>query len=352
MLVLSADRPAEARADVPTGPPSAECCRHEDLASEYGIIWTGADPKMTIERLAAYAAPVLWFSPDEPLLKEGPLRRTGKDINLPVPFPFEEESEQPIVYFRVRRILQRVDEAGPGKYTADIALRGHSVIYLEKVGGIDLDFFFYYPMDVGGNPHKHDVEYIETRLAVGRAEDCAECPFVMGLMRVNAKAHGVLCFDNTLETDDYTVFPVTLLVEEGKHASCTDKNGDGLLQYSADKDVNERVKIDNDIMVLANPEIARLPNWVVALVAAGGLAAALSTAAGLLLVISSAVSHDLIKKQLKPDISDHWELILARVAAGATDATLSVTPKNEWDIAAGVLLGLGGLFGGVTRKIR
>jgi len=74
--------------------------------------------------------------------------------------------------------------------------------------------------------------------------------------------------------------------------------------------------IDQDIMVLANPEIARLPNWVVALVAAGGLAAALSTAAGLLLVISAAISHDLIKKQLKPDINEHAELIIARVSAG------------------------------------
>jgi len=72
--------------------------------------------------------------------------------------------------------------------------------------------------------------------------------------------------------------------------------------------------IDRDIMVLANPEIARLPNWVIALVAAGGLAAALSTAAGLLLVISTSVSHDLIKKQLKPDISDKGELLAARIS--------------------------------------
>ena len=70
-------------------------------------------------------------------------------------------------------------------------------------------------------------------------------------------------------------------------------------------------------MVLANPEIARLPNWVTGLVAAGGLAAALSTAAGLLLVISTAVSHDLAKKQLLPDLNDRGELIIARISAGA-----------------------------------
>ncbi len=95
-----------------------------------------------------------------------------------------------------------------------------------------------------------------------------------------------------------------------------DKNGDGKIQYVADKETNE-LTIDRDIMVLANPEIANLPAWVIALVAAGGLAAALSTAAGLLLVISTSVSHDLIKKQIKPDISEKGELIWARIGAAA-----------------------------------
>ncbi|ACF14343.1 Na+/solute symporter [Chloroherpeton thalassium ATCC 35110] len=108
-----------------------------------------------------------------------------------------------------------------------------------------------------------------------------------------------------------------------------DKNGDGKIQYYNDKNTNpefvakaesngwkgNELTIDRDIMVLANPEIAQLPNWVVALVAAGGLAAALSTAAGLLLVISTSVSHDLLKKQIKPDISESGELMAARIAA-------------------------------------
>jgi cation/acetate symporter len=94
----------------------------------------------------------------------------------------------------------------------------------------------------------------------------------------------------------------------------TDKNEDGLIQYNADTTVNE-LTVDADIMVLANPEIAQLPNWVIALLAAGALAAALSTAAGLLLVISSAVSHDLLKKMVMPEISERGELIAARVAA-------------------------------------
>ena len=92
-----------------------------------------------------------------------------------------------------------------------------------------------------------------------------------------------------------------------------DKNGDGKMFYSGDE--RNEMKIDRDIMVLANPEIADLPAWVIALVAAGGLAAALSTSAGLLLVISTSVSHDLMKKTLRPDISDKQELMWARGAA-------------------------------------
>lgn len=109
-----------------------------------------------------------------------------------------------------------------------------------------------------------------------------------------------------------------------------DKNGDGMIQYYNDKapadhpisklaaergwQGNELVTVDNDIMVLANPEIAALPAWVIALVAAGALAAALSTAAGLLLAISSAISHDLIKGSIKPDLSEKDELTVARIA--------------------------------------
>ena len=93
-----------------------------------------------------------------------------------------------------------------------------------------------------------------------------------------------------------------------------DKNDDGLIQYSSEQITNE-LYVSPDIMVLANPEIAQLPNWVIALLAAGALAAALSTAAGLLLVISSSISHDLLKKIFMPKISEKGELIAARVSA-------------------------------------
>jgi cation/acetate symporter len=94
-----------------------------------------------------------------------------------------------------------------------------------------------------------------------------------------------------------------------------DKNADGLIQLNADPAINE-LHVDRDIIVLANPEIGGLPNWVVGLVAAGGLAAALSTAAGLLLVISTAVSRDLVRRTFVPNIKEKHELMTARVAAG------------------------------------
>jgi len=108
--------------------------------------------------------------------------------------------------------------------------------------------------------------------------------------------------------------------EKTKLVAWKDKNGDGIMQiakgaWNDPKSKNE-VKIDQDIMVLANPEIAKLPNWTVGLVGAGGLAAALSTAAGLLLVISAAVSHDLMKGIIKPNMSEKEELVWARAGAG------------------------------------
>ncbi|MCP4210300.1 MAG: cation acetate symporter [Halieaceae bacterium] len=96
-----------------------------------------------------------------------------------------------------------------------------------------------------------------------------------------------------------------------------DSNEDGYIRYHADPALNEMTVVDRDIMVLANPEIARLPNWVIALVAAGGLAAALSTAAGLLLAISSAISHDLLKGIFMPLISERQELFASRLAMAA-----------------------------------
>ena len=115
-----------------------------------------------------------------------------------------------------------------------------------------------------------------------------------------------------------------------------DKNGDGLIEYTSSAATNE-LKVDRDIMVLANPEIAKLPNWVIALVAAGGLAAALSTAAGLLLAISSAISHDLIKGVINPNISEKKELLASRISMAVAIAVAGYLGLNPPGFAAGTV---------------
>jgi len=129
-----------------------------------------------------------------------------------------------------------------------------------------------------------------------------------------------------------------------------DKNGDGRIQYYNDKNKdfaakadsfgwkgNEMVKVDRDIMVLANPEIANLPNWVIALVVAGGLAAALSTAAGLLLAIASSISHDLLKGIFRPDISEKEELMAGRIAMAGAIGLAGYFGLHPPDFAAGTV---------------
>lgn len=119
---------------------------------------------------------------------------------------------------------------------------------------------------------------------------------------------------NTVSNAEYTAMPEWFSKwETTKLITFNDKNNDGLIQYVGDPETNE-LSVNRDIMVLANPEIAGLPNWVVALVAAGALAAALSTAAGLLLVISTSVAHDFMKRTFMPSISDKQELFYARLS--------------------------------------
>ncbi|MFZ9106715.1 MAG: sodium:solute symporter family protein [Burkholderiaceae bacterium] len=131
----------------------------------------------------------------------------------------------------------------------------------------------------------------------------------------------------------------------------TDKNGDGRIQYYNDKTKNEAVlakanaagwkgnelSVNNDIIVLANPEIAVLPNWVIALVAAGGLAAALSTAAGLLMAIASAISHDLIKGVINPDIDERSELLAGKIAMAVAIFVAGYLGLNPPGFAAGTV---------------
>jgi cation/acetate symporter len=123
---------------------------------------------------------------------------------------------------------------------------------------------------------------------------------------------------NSVQDVEYSMVPEWFTNWEATGlVSFEDANGDGRIQYvGPESSMTNELTVDRDIMVLANPEIANLPPWVIGLIAAGGLAAALSTAAALLLVISSAVSHDLLKRTYVPEITEKQELLAARVAAG------------------------------------
>jgi len=199
-----------------------------------GIVWYGSDPTLTFEELATYCGPILWFSPDEPLLHMIP----GDKTMIPEAFPFGEPADGPVVHYRVRKILEKI--GAPGRaFEPNPNSPNDSVLHLERIVGINLDYFFYYSSEEGVGRHDHDVESAEFSLEVIHNEGCSGCEFAISVKRVVAKAHGLLWYDNTLVVDAWASFPLTLLVEEGKHASCTDRNGDGY--YSPGYDVNTRI---------------------------------------------------------------------------------------------------------------
>jgi len=190
-----------------------------------------------------------------------------------------------------------------------------------RKGTLDV-FFITAALMVGtaGLPHVIVRFYTVKRVAAARSSAGWALLFI-AILYTTAPAVAAFARTNLLRT--VTETPVTELPQWFRNWEQTgliefeDLNGDGYVQYRGpnSEEANE-LTIDRDIMVLANPEIANLPDWVVALVAAGGLAAALSTAAGLLLVISTAIAHDLLKKGWRPNITEREELIAARAAAG------------------------------------
>lgn len=235
----------------------------------------------------------------------------------------------PAIFISIQMTGNPIPQIGFGGYDSE------GVSLLEKLDSLhrDLGFAAY----TSGSKSKLDVFFITAALMVGTAglphvivrfftvkkvsdarKSAGWALLLIAILYTTAPAIAVFSRINLIETvsnKDYEDLPSWFKNwEDTGLISFNDKNSDGKVQYVADPKVNELI-VDKDIMVLANPEIAQLPNWVIALVAAGALAAALSTAAGLLLVISASVSHDLIKKMIKPDISEKGELIAARLAA-------------------------------------
>lgn len=259
----------------------------------------------------------------------------------------------PAIFISIQMTGNPIPQLGFGSVVSD----GSGLYLLDKLDGLSTELGF--AQYTEGSKSMIDVFAITLALMVGtaglphvivrfftvkRVKDARKSAGIALLLIVvlytTAPAVAVFARTNMIETvsnKPYAQVPLWFKKWESTGLiTYTDKNNDGLIQYVADKDQNELV-IDNDIMVLANPEIAKLPNWVVALVAAGGLAAALSTAAGLLLVISSSVSHDLIKKMIKPNISEKEELVAARISAIAAVCVAGYFGINPPDFVAAVV---------------
>jgi len=263
----------------------------------------------------------------------------------------------PAIFISIQMTGNPIPQIGMGSM-----VEGEGVSLLDKLDGLLTELGFD-PYTEGSRP-MIDIFCITAALMVGTAglphvivrfftvpkvrdarKSAGYALLFIALLYTTAPAIAVFARTNLIETvsgKEYTAMPTWFSKWETTGLIVfDDKNKDGRIQYVADKNQNE-LTVDPDITVLANPEIARLPNWVIALVAAGGLAAALSTAAGLLLVISTSISHDLIKKQIKPDISDRGELIAARLSAVAAVIIAGYFGINPPDfVAATVALAFG-----------
>ena len=235
----------------------------------------------------------------------------------------------PAIFISIQMTGNPIPQLGFGSEGSD------GIYLLDKLDGLSRDLGFH--EYTTGSKSKLDVFFITASLMIGTAglphvivrfftvkkvsdarKSAGWALLFIAILYTTAPAIAVFARTNLIETvseKKYEDMPVWFENwEKTGLLTFTDKNNDGLIQYVADPQINE-LTIDRDIMVMANPEIAELPNWVIALLAAGALAAALSTAAGLLLVISSSISHDLIKKIIKPDVSEKGELIAARISA-------------------------------------
>ncbi|MFT5167659.1 MAG: hypothetical protein ACI8P3_002897 [Saprospiraceae bacterium] len=202
---------------------------HEDIP---GIIWKGKENLISFETLAAHAAPMLWFSPDEINL----YNESG-DKQLPEAFPFESPGEQPIVYYKLRHVYgldEKISIINPESVNAGLKL-----LNLQEVKAIDLDYYYYFEEETGPTSHLHDIESIALRIKVLEGIGCPDFNYAIAVTKVTGRAHGVDWYNNVLKVDAQTFFPLSILIEEGKHASCPDKNADGA--YTPTYDVTERI---------------------------------------------------------------------------------------------------------------
>ena len=195
-----------------------------------GLIWTGYESTISLNELSVYGAPMLWFSPDEPDLFD-----SKGHIQIPKPLPYDKDSDIPVAYYKVRMVYTN-EKKHEDLFPEDL---GDIVLDLSQVRAIDLEYYFYYTSETGLGGHPHDIESVALQLQVINARNCPDYNYAIQVKRVIARAHGLYWFENAFTVDQQTVFPLSILVEEGKHANCTDKNADGI--YTPSFDVTEKV---------------------------------------------------------------------------------------------------------------
>ena len=194
------------------------------------IIYESNDSLVNYRALAEACAPIFWFSPDEP----GLLDDKG-NITLPEPFPFDSINTAPIVYYKIKEVYTSLSKEA---YTQQQYNHDNGYIDLSNIIRFDIEYYCYYSEEKGAGSHPHDLEASHFKIKVHKDTDCSDSKYVLEVKRIIAKAHGQYWFDNILNVDAQTVLPMVILVEEGKHGNCTDKNGDGV--YTPGFDVNEK----------------------------------------------------------------------------------------------------------------
>ena len=217
-----------------------------DFSKVNGVVWWGTETRMPVARFAAYMAPILWFSPDEPSL----LETSGLNIRIPEALPQDSKPDRPVMYYQLNLVFKRPDAKSAAVLRTTEGGASNS-LDLTTAAMVFLKYFAYFPTEEGLGAHPHDIEPAEFRIVVlphtwdgfkkwyPRGVKCAAPTYVIAVTRVSAQAHGLVWFWNVLDTDDYTQLPMHLLVEEGKHALATDKNGDGV--FTRGYDVNVRI---------------------------------------------------------------------------------------------------------------
>ncbi len=199
---------------------------------EPGILYKTDNHVIDMDTLALLAAPMLWFSPDEPKLRD----ENGK-IRLPQNLPFADVSDGPIVYYKIRKIYTKQKRIRI--LSGESASRRSKRLDLSKISALEIEYYFYYEEETGLGGHPHDLESTQLQIQIIHSDNCPQYKYGVQVKRVIARAHGLYWFENALNVDEYTRFPISILVEEGKHANCTDKNADGV--YTPGFDVTEKV---------------------------------------------------------------------------------------------------------------